>query len=146
MHVSTRIDFKILLWGGVLRRFRPFFRVLVVLAGLVGVVFALSNRQVLLIQFLPLPFTIEAPVYLVLMSMLFLGVVLGGVGAWVSSLGERYKARDQRRRVKWLEARLEEERGLHRNSLGDEGTRHTRILGRNALLSDHPNSYSGRST
>ena len=146
MHVSTRIDLKALLRGGVLRRFRPFFRMLVVLAGLVGVVFALSNRQVLLIQFLPLPFTIEAPVYLVLMSMLFLGVVLGGVGVWVSSLGERYKARNQSRRVKWLEGKLEEERGLRRNSLGDEGTRRERILGQNALHSDYPESYSSRST
>mgnify|MGYP000038215273 FL=1 len=145
MHVSTRIDLKALLRGGVLRRFRPFFWMFVVLAGLVGVVFALSNREVLLIQLLPLPFTIEAPVYLILMSMLFLGVLLGGVGAWVSSFGERYKARNQSRRVKWLEAKLEEERGLRRDSLGDEGKRRARILGQNALKSDHPDSYSGRS-
>ena len=140
MRVSTRIDRKGLLRGVVLRRFRPLVRILAVLAGLLAVVFALSNRDLLRIQFLPLPFTVEAPVYLVLMSMLFFGVILGGVGMWISILDARSVARSRMRRVKWLEAKLEEERKLRLSSFGETGSKRTRVPGENALKSHRPHS------
>ena len=115
------------------------------LAGLLAVVFALSNRDILQIQFLPLPFTVEAPVYLVLMCMLFFGVVLGGVGVWFSSLQARSIAREQVRRIKWLEAKLEEEQNLARRSLHERGSKYPESLGENALKSSHPNVYPGGS-
>ena len=136
MRVSTRIDRKGLLRGVVLRRFRPLVRILAVLAGLLAVVFALSNRDLLRIQFLPLPFTVEAPVSLVLISMLFFGVILGGVGMWISILDARSVARSRMRRVKCLEAKLEEERKLRLSSFGETGSKRTRVTGGNALKSD----------
>ena len=145
MHASTRIDSKGIPRGGVLRRFRAFFRILAVLAGLMAVVFALSNRDLLQIQFLPLPFTLEAPVYLVLMCMLFFGVVLGGIGAWFSSMGARSTARERVRRVKWLEAELKEAQNLGHSSLAETDSKHPKMPGGNVLKSNQPNFFSGGS-
>jgi len=131
--------------GGVLRRFRAFLRILAVLAGLLAVVFALSNRDLLRIQFLPLPFTVEAPVYLVLMCMFFFGVVFGGVGVWFSSLEARSEARKQMRRVKWLEAKLEEEQNLGHRSLRETGSKRPEIPGENASKSGHSHFFPGGS-
>ena len=89
---------------------------------LAGVVFSLSNRSIVLIKFSPLPFTIEAPIYLVLMSILFIGVLLGGVGMWLSGLGKRHVVRSQNRRLRLLEAKLAEERRRYPGPL-DEGDR-----------------------
>ena len=89
---------------------------------LAGVVFSLSNRSIVLIKFSPLPFTIEAPIYLVLMSILFIGVLLGGVGMWLSGLGKRHVVRSQNRRLRSLEAKLAEERRRYPSPL-DEGDR-----------------------
>ena len=115
------------------------------LAGLLAVVFALSNRDTLQIQFLPLPFTVEAPVYLVLMCMLFFGVVLGGGGAWFSNLEARRVARDHMRRVKWLEAKLEEETNLGHRSLHERGSKYPESPSENAVKSSHPHFYPGGS-
>lgn len=146
MRVSTRIDCKGILRGGVLRRFRALLRILAVLAGLLAVVFALSNRDLLQIQFLPLPFTVEAPVYLVLMCMLFFGVVVGGVGVWFSSLEARSIARERVRRVKWLEAKLEEEKKLRHSSLREAVSKRPEIPSKTALKSSHPHFYPGGSS
>ena len=89
---------------------------------LAGVVFSLSNRSIVLIKFSPLPFTIEAPIYLVLMSILFIGVLLGGVGMWLSGFGKRHVVRSQTRRLRLLEAKLAEERRRYPGPL-DEGGR-----------------------
>ena len=145
MRVSTRIDCKGILRGGVLRRFRAILRILAVLAGLLAVVFAISNRDLLRIQFLPLPFTVEAPVYLVLMCMLFFGVVMGGVGVWFSSLEARSAARKQMRRVTWLEAKLEEEQSLGHSSFHETKSKRPEIPGENALKPGDPHFYPGGS-
>ena len=99
------------------------FRILLVLLVLAGVVFSLSNRSVVLIKFAPLPFTIEAPIYLVLMSILFMGVLLGGVGTWLSGLSKRHEVRSQSRRLRLLEAKLADERRRRHPSPLDEGGR-----------------------
>mgnify|MGYP001467114470 CR=1 FL=1 len=78
----------------------------------------------------------------VFVSMLFFGVILGGVGMWISIQDARSVARSRMRRVKWLEAKLEEERKLRLSSFGETGSKRTRVPGENALKSDRPN-FSG---
>ena len=104
---------------------------------LAGVVFSLSNRSIVLIKFSPLPFTIEAPIYLVLMSILFIGVLLGGVGMWLSGLGKRHVVRSQTRRLRLLEAKLAEEHRRRYPSPLDEGGRgQVSAMGRTVDSSD----------
>lgn len=141
MHVSTRTDTRGLRAGTVFRWWRPVFRILLVLLVLAGVVFSLSNRSVVLIKFAPLPFTIEAPIYLVLMSILFMGVLLGGVGMWLSGLSKRYEVRSQNRRLRLLEAKLAEERRRHPSPLDEGGRGQVSAMGGIAGSSDASSNF-----
>ena len=112
---------------------------------LAGVVFSLSNRSIVLIKFSPLPFTIEAPIYLVLMSILFIGVLLGGVVMWLSGLDKRRVVRSQTRRLRLLEAKLAEERRRYPSPLDEGGRGQVSAMGRTGDSSDASPNF-GEST
>ena len=74
---------------------RLFAGIICALVFLLGVLFSLSNQETIVVKLLPFAFIVEAPIYLVLLIVLFIGVVLGGVCAWVSGAGARRRVRQQ---------------------------------------------------
>lgn len=58
---------------------------------LVIALFAVSNRIVVPLALWPLPDTLDAPIYLVVLIALFVGFVLGAAAAILSALGRGKK-------------------------------------------------------
>lgn len=73
---------------------------------LLAVVFAVANRHDLRLELWPLPWSLDLPVYLAVLGPLVLGLVVGGVVAWVAGHGARASARHHRRRAESLERQL----------------------------------------
>ncbi len=70
------------------------------------VVFAIANRGDVVVSFSPLPFTVQIPLYAVLLATAALGALAGGVGAWFAAGRVRARARRQRRQIQSLEDEL----------------------------------------
>jgi uncharacterized integral membrane protein len=79
---------------------RKLLRTLLAIIGLVIVAtFAVANRHGVNVSFWPLPYERTAPLYAVLLFGIVLGVVLGGLAAWLSGHRKRASLRDMRHRV-----------------------------------------------
>lgn len=76
------------------------------LGAAVLVLFSVSNREGAALAFWPLPFALDAPVYLIVLVSLFVGFVVGEVAAWIGGGGRRRRARQYRRRIAALEREL----------------------------------------
>lgn len=74
----------------------------------VAVLFAISNRDVVTLSLWPLPFTLEAPVYLATLVALVVGFLAGGVVTWNAQRRHRRRARRASDRVGYLERELKE--------------------------------------
>jgi putative membrane protein len=77
----------------------------------VAVVFAIANRQLVLLDLWPLALTIQAPLFLLVLGSTVVGLLAGAVVAWFSGGATRRRAREARRRIDELErevARLRE--------------------------------------
>lgn len=70
------------------------------------VIFAVANRHDVRLEFWPLPWAVDLPVYLVVLGVLAKGLVLGIVAAWLSGHRTRRRAREQKRRAESLERQL----------------------------------------
>jgi uncharacterized integral membrane protein len=73
---------------------------------LVLVVFAVSNRAEVTVTLWPLPFELQTWLFLVVLVALFVGFLIGGFAAWISSLRRRREARQQARRIEMLEREM----------------------------------------
>jgi lipopolysaccharide assembly protein A len=73
------------------------------LVALVVVVFAVSNRAVVVLTFFPLPAELQAPLYLVVIAAVILGFVIGALVAWIAGGKRRAEARELRRRIDRLQ-------------------------------------------
>jgi uncharacterized integral membrane protein len=83
-------------------------RLLLGLAGLIVVVaFAITNRTPVDVGLAPLPVNIELPLYGVFLIGLTVGVLVGGFGVWLGSLGQRRHAKRLRSKVWALENQLQ---------------------------------------
>jgi uncharacterized integral membrane protein len=78
------------------------------------IVFALANRQAVLVNFNPLvapgetgPTSVAVPLYLVLFGTLLLGVILGGIAAWFAQGPHRRDEKHFRRETERLHRELE---------------------------------------
>ena len=56
-------------------------------------VFAVANRTAVVADLWPLPWTVEAPLYLFVLLALLAGFLAGAAGAWASSLAARRRVR-----------------------------------------------------
>lgn len=72
---------------------------------LVFVAFAVANRHSAVVSFDPLPYQAEPSVYALVLSGIFIGLLVGGIGAWVRGSRWRRRARAAERRA----ARAEDE-------------------------------------
>lgn len=74
----------------------------------VAVLFALSNRGFVALSIWPLPFSVDAPVYLVALGGLAVGFFAGGVVAWFGAGRTRTRARAAERALRGREVELED--------------------------------------
>ena len=123
-----------MLWGGGLRWLRLFAGIICALIFLLGVLFSLSNQETIVVKLLPFAFIVEAPIYLILLIVLFIGVFLGGICTWVSSAGARRLVRQQARRLEWFDTKLREERVKRYNleAQADESMTGAMLVGENS--------------
>jgi putative membrane protein len=82
--------------------------------------FAVSNREPVSLGFWPLPFLVDLPLYLLVLLLLLAGFVTGAAAGWLAGRHTRRELRRRRRRVEALErdlvaARLQPE---HRTGKG----------------------------
>jgi uncharacterized integral membrane protein len=68
--------------------------------------FALSNREPISLGFWPLPFLVDLPLYLLILSLLLAGFAIGATAAWIAGRRIRRELRRRRRRVEALEREL----------------------------------------
>jgi uncharacterized integral membrane protein len=74
----------------------------------VAVLFAVSNKGAVTFALWPLPFTLEAPLYIALLATLAAGFTVGGAVAWAGQGRARRRARRLSDRVYNMEHELKE--------------------------------------
>jgi uncharacterized integral membrane protein len=70
------------------------------------VLFAVSNRDGVIVTFWPIPLAIEAPLYLIVLLALFAGFLGGELVAWINGRHHRRHSRRRARRIEELEREL----------------------------------------
>jgi uncharacterized integral membrane protein len=78
----------------------------------VAVVFSIANRDPVTLDLWPFDLSLRMPLFAVLLASLVVGLLIGGLAAWLSGAGARRRGRRARRRVEELErevARLRQE-------------------------------------
>ncbi len=78
----------------------------VAVAALVCSLFAVSNRDIVALGLWPLPFVIDAPLYLLVFLVLLIGLLVGALAVWFAGRRRRRALRRCRRRVAALEREL----------------------------------------
>ena len=76
------------------------------IAAAVLVSFAIANRATVSLGLWPLPFVLEAPVYLLVLLTLLTGSCIGAAYVWIAGHWSRRDLRRRRRRVEALEREL----------------------------------------
>lgn len=80
------------------------FRILLGLAGIIIIgAFAVSNRGIVEMGLWPLPSTIEVQLFWVFLFGLAVGIILGGIGAWLGGMKKRRVGRQMRNKAWALE-------------------------------------------
>lgn len=79
---------------------------------LVFVAFAVANRHSALVSFDPLPYQAEPSVYALVLCGIFVGLLVGGTGAWVRGSRWRTRARLAERRAARAEDELAQARRI----------------------------------
>jgi len=82
----------------------------VVIAALLLIPFAVSNRATVSVGMWPLPFLLDLPLYLLVLLMLLTGFVVGATAAWIGGRRVRRELRRRRRRMARLEGELKSAR------------------------------------
>ena len=75
--------------------------------GVAIIVFAIANRGPVDVSFAPFPGSVEVPLYGVALLFLFLGVLAGGIAAWLNAARSRGENRRLRRRLTGVETQVE---------------------------------------
>jgi uncharacterized integral membrane protein len=74
---------------------------------LIFVAFAVANRHAVVISLDPTPLSIEAPLYGLIFAGIFVGLIAGGVIAWIRAGRVRGQLRETQRNLRRLEADVE---------------------------------------
>lgn len=85
-----------------MRGVRAVYWVVVLAAAALCGLFAVSNLETVSLGLWPLPFLVDAPLYLVVAGALIVGFVVGAVAAWLGGRRRRSELRHCRRRVEAL--------------------------------------------
>ena len=73
---------------------------------LVIVVFSLTNRHAVTVDFWPFPLTLDIPLFVVILATLIVGVLWGGLAAWRAARQVRRRAREMSRRAEATEMEI----------------------------------------
>jgi putative membrane protein len=86
--------------------------IVLALAALLLVLFAVSNRETVSVGLWPLPDFVELPLFLVVLGTLLVGFLVGELVSWIGGWRWRWRreARRSRERIAMLERELEAER------------------------------------
>jgi len=84
---------------------------------LIGVVFAVVNRQAVEVRLWPLEIELQAPLFVVVLLAVFVGFVLGGVATWFAAGRRRRAAREEHHRLRQLEQQVADLRRERERSL-----------------------------
>ena len=83
------------------------FRILLGLAGIIVIgAFAVSNRGIVEMGLWPLPNTIEVQLFWVFLFGFAVGIIIGGLGAWLGGMRKRREGRRMRSKAWALENQL----------------------------------------
>jgi lipopolysaccharide assembly protein A len=85
---------------------RALYWPLAALAAVVLTLFSVSNRQSVTLELWPVPFALDAPLYLIVLVSLAVGFATGELAAWIGGRRRRRQARQYRRRIAALEREL----------------------------------------
>lgn len=77
-------------------------------AAVIVIAFAIANRHQVDVNLDPLPLTLVAPLYVVVMLAILVGLVIGGWGAWQRGSKWRRRAREQSRQAARLSGELQQ--------------------------------------
>ena len=77
-----------------------------IVVGLIGLLFAASNREVVDLAIWPLPFSLPTPIYALVLGSIAFGVIWGGLIGWLAAFRARRRARIETRRADTLEQDL----------------------------------------
>jgi len=115
---------------------------ILVIAALIAVVFAIHNHARQTVDFWPLPYELNAPLYAMVIAALALGFVLGAAASWIAGRSWRRLARARRREIDALTRELdtartkERERALAAPAGGKSGGSGENAGGRAVALKD----------
>jgi len=70
------------------------------------VAFAIANRHIVTLSLDPTPISIRAPLYSFVLAGIFVGLLVGGLIAWLGAGRWRRQLRDEQRSVRRLESEL----------------------------------------
>lgn len=70
--------------------------------------FAVNNRGSLTLDFDPVPYSLDLPIFAGVLGAILIGLIVGGVAAWLRQGKWRRETRKLRRDVRGLEAELEQ--------------------------------------
>ena len=85
---------KVARWAGML------------VASVLLIPFAVSNREPVSLGLWPLPFLVGLPLYLLVLLLLLIGFIIGAAAGWLGGRNARRELRRRRRRVEALEREL----------------------------------------
>jgi lipopolysaccharide assembly protein A len=81
-------------------------RAIILACAVLLILFAVSNRETVSLALWPLPFLLDAPLYLFFFLSLLVGGLLGASAAWLAGRHDRRELRRRRRRIDALEREL----------------------------------------
>jgi uncharacterized integral membrane protein len=82
--------------------------IITVPVALLAISFAITNRAGVELGLWPLPFRVQAPLYVLVLGALAFGFLFGGLVAWLAQMHWRRTARQQRRRLEQLATEVKE--------------------------------------
>jgi uncharacterized integral membrane protein len=82
------------------------YRTVFLVIAIVLILFAVSNREAVSVEFWPLPFLADVPLYLLCFLSLLVGALIGVAIAWMAGHHNRRELRARRRRIEALEREL----------------------------------------
>src|SRR3954447_22525956 len=82
------------------------FWLFVLVVAVVLALFAVANRESVSLGLWPLPFVLQAPLYLAVLLALLIGLLLGATAEWAGGASTQRRARRWGRRVAALEVEL----------------------------------------
>ena len=85
---------------------RILFRAVFLVIAITLILFAVSNRETVSVEFWPLPFLADVPLYLLCFLSLLVGTLIGVAAAWIAGHRNRRELSARRRRIEALEREL----------------------------------------